>query len=135
MKGGCIGIFYIFIVQDKNEWKRKKYDEKFKSNQISNENLKKGKAKVKKLGNEKENDFLLLIEMLKAVKSGKYQLSKWAIAAIIGAIIYVVSPIDAVPDFIPVAGWLDDGAVVTAGLKGLKEIIKAYIKYKKERNQ
>lgn len=135
MKGGCIGIFYIFIVQDKNEWKRKKYDEKFKSNQISNENLKKGKAKVKKLGNEKENDFLLLIEMLKAVKSGKYQLSKWAIAAIIGAIIYVVSPIDAVPDFIPVAGWLDDGAVVTAVVKGLEEVIKAYIKYKKERNQ
>ena len=135
MKGGSIGIFYIFIEQDKNEWKRKKYDEKFKSNQISNENLKKGKAKVKKLGNEKENDFLLLIEMLKAVKSGKYQLSKWAIAAIIGAIIYVVSPIDAVPDFIPVAGWLDDGAVVTAVVKGLEEVIKAYIKYKKERNQ
>ena len=73
--------------------------------------------------------------MLKAVKSGKYQLSKWAIAAIIGAIIYVVSPIDAVPDFIPVAGWLDDGAVVTAVVKGLEEVIKAYIKYKKERNQ
>ena len=131
MKGGCIDKFYIFIVQDKNEWRRREYDEKFKSNQISNENLKKGKAKVKKLGNEKENDFLLLIEMLKAVKSGKYQLSKWAIAAIIGAIIYVVSPIDAVPDFIPVAGWLDDGAVVTAVVKGLEEVIKAYIKYKK----
>ena len=49
--------------------------------------------------------------MLKAVKSGKYQLPKWAIPVIIGVIIYVISPIDAVPDIIPVAGWLDDGAL------------------------
>lgn len=59
----------------------------------------------------------------------------WAIVTIIGAIIYVVSPIDAVPDFIPVAGWLDDGAVVAAAVKALEEVIKAFIKYKKERNQ
>lgn len=47
----------------------------------------------------------MLIEMIKASISGEYPLPAWAIAAIIGAIIYVVSPIDAVPDFIPVAGW------------------------------
>jgi hypothetical protein len=115
--------------------REEKYYEKFKSNEISNEDIRKGEVKAKKLGSEKENDFLLLIEMIKASISGEYPLPAWAIAAIIGAIIYVVSPIDAVPDIIPVAGWLDDGAVVTAGLKGLKEIIKAYIKYKKERNQ
>lgn len=115
--------------------REKKYYEKFKSNQISNKNIKKGEEKARKLGSEKENDFLLLIEMLKAVKSGKYQLPKWAIPVIIGTVIYVISPIDAVPDFIPVAGWLDDGAVVTAAVKGLEEVIKAYIKYKKERNQ
>lgn len=84
---------------------------------------------------DKKNDFLMLIEMIKASILGEYPLPAWAIAAIIGAIIYVVSPIDAVPDFIPVAGWLDDGAVVTAVVKGLEEVIKAYIKYKKERNQ
>ena len=84
---------------------------------------------------DKKNDFLMLIEMIKASISGEYPLPAWAIAAIIGAIIYVVSPIDAVPDFTPVAGWLDDGAVVTAVVKGLEEVIKAYIKYKKERNQ
>ena len=73
--------------------------------------------------------------MLKAVKSGKYQLPKWAIAAIIGAIIYIVSPLDVVPDIIPVAGWLDDGAVVAAAVKALEEVIKAFIKYKKGKNQ
>ena len=30
--------------------------------------------------------------------------------------IYVISPIDIIPDFIPVAGWLDDIVVVPLGL-------------------
>lgn len=77
----------------------------------------------------------MLIEMIKAATSGEYPLPAWAIATIIGAIIYVVSPIDAVPDIIPVAGWLEDGAVVAAAVKDLEEVIKAFIKYKKERNQ
>ena len=112
--------------------KEKEYYEKFKSTEISNEDIRKGEAKAKNLG-DKKNDFLLLIEMLKASFSGEHPLSAWAIAAIIGAIIYVVSPIDAVPDFIPVAGWLDDGAVVAVAVKALEEVIKAYIKYKREK--
>ena len=77
----------------------------------------------------------MLIEMKKAATSGEYSLPAWAIATIIGAIIYVVSPIDAVPDIIPVAEQLDDGAVVAVAVKDLEEVIKAFIKYKKERNQ
>ena len=83
--------------------REEKYYEKFKSNEISNENLRKGEAKAKNLG-DKKNDFLMLIEMIKAATSGEYPLPAWAIAAIIGAIIYVVSPIDAIPDLIPIAG-------------------------------
>ena len=36
-----------------------------------------------------------------------------SIISILAALIYVVSPIDLIPDFIPVAGYLDDVAVVT----------------------
>lgn len=75
----------------------------------------------------------MLIEMIKAVTSGEYPLPAWAIAAIIGVIIYVISPIDAVPDIIPIAGWVDDGAVVAVAVKALEEVIKAYIKYKREK--
>jgi uncharacterized membrane protein YkvA (DUF1232 family) len=29
---------------------------------------------------------------------------------LIASLIYILSPIDALPDFVPLAGWLDDGA-------------------------
>ena len=58
MKGGSIGKYFIYLLYKiKMNEREEKYYEKFKSNQISNENLKKGEAKSKKLGNEKENDF------------------------------------------------------------------------------
>lgn len=41
--------------------REEKYYEKFKSNEISNEDLRKGEAKAKNLG-DKKNDFLMLIE-------------------------------------------------------------------------
>jgi len=39
------------------------------------------------------------------------------------AVIYVISPIDLMPDFIPVVGWVDD---VFAGLFGLVFLIKGF---------
>lgn len=37
-----------------------------------------------------------------------------SILAIISALLYVVSPIDIIPDFVPGAGYIDDAAVVVA---------------------
>ena len=32
------------------------------------------------------------------------------------AVVYAISPVDAVPDLIPIVGWLDDGLVLWFGL-------------------
>ena len=40
---------------------------------------------------------------------------------VIFAIIYIISPIDLIPDFIPVVGWIDDFFV---GLIGLMFLFK-----------
>lgn len=42
------------------------------------------------------------------IRNPKY---RWAL--ILGGLLYLVSPIDFAPDFMPVLGWLDDGMVVT----------------------
>lgn len=40
----------------------------------------------------------------------------WAKGVIIGALGYFISPIDAIPDFIPVIGYSDDLAVLVAAI-------------------
>lgn len=47
-------------------------------------------------------------------------------AAAIGALIYLISPADAVPDFIPGAGLLDDVAVILFVCKKLADALKEY---------
>jgi uncharacterized membrane protein YkvA (DUF1232 family) len=42
---------------------------------------------------------------------------------ILGALLYLISPIDAIPDLIPVVGWLDDIGVATAVLAFLNNKI------------
>lgn len=42
----------------------------------------------------------------------------WAKAILAGAIGYVLCPFDAIPDFIPIAGWIDDVGVLSAALSG-----------------
>jgi uncharacterized membrane protein YkvA (DUF1232 family) len=42
------------------------------------------------------------------------EVSKWKKALGLLAVLYVVSPVDAIPDVIPFFGWLDDVGVVGA---------------------
>ena len=49
---------------------------------------------------------------------------------LMGAIGYVILPIDIVPDILPVAGWIDDAAVVAAALKFAAAYIKPSTKKK-----
>ncbi|MCC6476508.1 DUF1232 domain-containing protein [bacterium] len=51
----------------------------------------------------------------------------WGRALAIGALVYLVSPLDAVPDPIPVAGLLDDVAVIIAAVKRLHDELGPYL--------
>lgn len=52
------------------------------------------------------------------------------IASLAAALIYFVSPIDLVPDFIPVAGLLDDAAVLAAVFKIARVDLDNYRRWK-----
>lgn len=50
---------------------------------------------------------------------------------IIGTILYVVSPIDVVPDIIPIAGYVDDASVVAFVIKNLNDLLIDYRRFKR----
>ena len=55
----------------------------------------------------------------------------WAIIA--GAIAYVVFPADAIPDFIPGLGWIDDVFVLTVVNNRLARVIEDYKAFRKRK--
>jgi len=67
-------------------------------------------------------DLPLLIRLAKAWARGEYREIPWrALVTIIAAVLYFLSPIDAIPDAIPVIGLLDDAAVVAYVVRKLSE--------------
>ena len=52
----------------------------------------------------------------------------WAVAAL--SAIYVISPLDIVPDVIPIAGWLDDCGALVTGIAGAVMAMKAQAEHK-----
>ena len=59
------------------------------------------------------NRFMLMGKLVAAYKRGEYrQVPVKLIASLVFAIGYVVCPVDLIPDYIPVVGFVDDAAVV-----------------------
>ena len=50
------------------------------------------------------------------------------IAAIVGTLLYVLSPVDLIPDFIPGIGYLDDAAVLALCLNFTRFDVEEYKK-------
>lgn len=81
-------------------------------------------------------DFRLLYDLLHDYYSGRYpNVSKFALGMIAFTLFYVLSPIDLVPDFIPVIGFADDVIVLTVCFAVLNREIKAYKKWRTTSNK
>ena len=79
------------------------------------------------------NDAKLLLSVVKDYWSGKYRkIPWWAISAIVFTLLYVLSPVDLIPDFIPVVGLLDDAAVMGLCLYLLEQELQHYKEWKME---
>lgn len=55
---------------------------------------------------------------------------KWAKTAMYGALAYFISPIDAIPDFLPMLGFTDDIAVMAAAIAMVSFYINDEVKLK-----
>lgn len=76
-------------------------------------------------------DIKNLFAMVRDYWSGNYRDIPWrTIAMAVGALVYVFSPIDLIPDIIPVVGLLDDALVVKLCLKAIRADLDAYLIWK-----
>jgi uncharacterized membrane protein YkvA (DUF1232 family) len=72
-------------------------------------------------------DVKLLFSIISDYAKGNYKkIPFWSIASIVAALAYVLSPVDLIPDFIPVFGLVDDALVVAICLKMIEQDLQNY---------
>lgn len=112
-----------------------KYFRDFKYQSYSEDNMKKvidNEAKIMdKMKGSNLLDFIkpakTFFRMLKAYFTGRYkEVPVATIVSIIMTLLYVFSPVDLIPDFIPVVGLLDDAAVMGACVASFGSAIKKF---------
>lgn len=76
-------------------------------------------------------DVALLTAMVKDYWSGAYRQVPWGvIAAVVFVLLYVLSPIDMIPDFIPFVGLLDDALALGICLMLIEKDLNKYLDWK-----
>lgn len=83
-----------------------------------------------------DSGFHFIIQLAKRIRTLYYLLRDWwmgrymcpwtTIGVIVAAILYFLSPVDLIPDFIPVIGYLDDAAVVAFAIGMIDGDLQAY---------
>lgn len=109
-----------------------------KSSEISIENLddlseNKGKAekKAQKFLKDLLDEFKMVWNLLEDYRTGRYRNISWkAIASLAAAVVYLLSPFDAIPDFLPFIGGVDDALMFGLVLASFKMEIDAYKQWK-----
>jgi len=80
-------------------------------------------------------DVKLMFSLLRDYWRGDYRAVPWkSIAAMAGALIYVLNPIDLIPDIIFGFGFLDDAGVVALCLKLVEADLHRYAAWKELKN-
>jgi uncharacterized membrane protein YkvA (DUF1232 family) len=73
------------------------------------------------------DELMSFIRLIRAWAKGSYRHAPWkSLALIIGAILYFVSPLDAIPDIIPVLGFMDDAFIIAFVMRQVRKDIAAF---------
>ena len=100
----------------------------FKSYSLTNKEIADAHDLSSHLADRKE-EFKIILAMAKDAINGRYKIGKLNLSVIVGTIIYVLSPLDAISDLIPVVGWVDDVAIIGFALSHLKSEVIKYQKW------
>ena len=96
-------------------------------------NAETAEEKAKYLGKQFDN-FQLMWSLLQDYWAGNYKAIPWKLIAATGfAVTYLVSPLDIIPDFLPVMGFVDDATVFALVVSSFQSELTAYKEWKKNR--
>jgi uncharacterized membrane protein YkvA (DUF1232 family) len=88
--------------------------------------------KARSLGGQFES-FQLTWSLLQDYWAGKYTSIPWKLIASTGfAVAYLISPLDIIPDFLPIIGFVDDASVFALVVSSFQSELNAYKKWKKK---
>lgn len=92
------------------------------------------KVKGNKFLKELWNKITAMFRLVKAYSDGSFRDIPWNfLLLLVTAIVYFVSPVDAIPDIIPVVGFADDASVIAIIYNAIKPIIEKFIEWEKSR--
>jgi len=74
----------------------------------------------------------LLLRMAKAVWRGQFKLSLKTYVMVVGALLYFLAPVDAIPDFVPLLGFLDDASVIAWVIKQIAQELEEFKAFEKQ---
>ena len=78
---------------------------------------------------------MAMIRLLRAYYRREYRdLPRQSLVTIIATVIYFVSPIDFIPDWIPLAGYLDDAFVVRLALESVKDDLDVFMQWEAQQS-
>lgn len=80
-------------------------------------------------------DLMLFMSLVKDYYQGNYRDVPYkTISAVVVGLLYVLNPIDVIPDFIPLIGYIDDALVLTFCLKLIEKDLEKYQTWKKNQS-
>lgn len=68
-----------------------------------------------------------MLRLIRACYRGHYTVNESTLVVIIAAIVYLVSPLDMIPDAVPALGFLDDAAVLSLALRRTREDLDEFM--------
>lgn len=78
-------------------------------------------------------DLMRTSRLLSAYASGRYRNTPWqSLVLLVASVLYLVMPLDLVPDFIPGLGYLDDAALFTWALSSVKADLENFTAWELE---